>query len=494
MIWLVGAGSGDYGLMTLRGAEVLRRADVVIYDRLIGDGILAMIPETAEKIDAGKISGSHKISQTQINELIIENSKSGKNVVRLKGGDVFLFGRGGEEAEAIINAGLKFEVVPGVSSAMSVPAYAGIPVTHRNFCSGVNIYTAHDKNNLIPDFDKNTLIFLMGVAHAKELQEKLLQTLNPETPCAIIENGTTARQRVIRTKLKLLYKSVIENEIKSPAVIVVGEVAELNLDWRKNLPLNGKKILITRPAGRGERLAEMLRDEGAEVILMPTIKTQTLQGSLDGKNLTGYDWIGFTSVTGVESFFELLSESDRDIREIGTAKIAAIGSATEAALKNHGLRVDYVPEIFDVKNLTEGLKKLSGKILLLRALNGVPEKSFFDEICIYKIDVLKLTKIPKIDIVIFTSASTVRGFLLNVKSVKDTCEGVTAVCIGEQTAEEARRVEFFDKIIIAKCASVDAVFDVVMKVFSPHTWGSLYPSINFGTKKNFYYGGINFLS
>ena len=464
MIWLVGAGPGDYGLMTLRGAEVLKRADVVIYDRLIGDGILAMIPENAEKIDAGKISGSHKISQTQINELIIKNSKSGKNVVRLKGGDVFLFGRGGEEAEAIIKAGLKFEVVPGVSSAMSVPAYAGIPVTHRNFCSGVNIFTAHDKNNLIPDFNKTTSIFLMGVSKAKELQEKLLLTLKPETPCAIIENGTTSRQRVIRTKLNSLYKSVIENEIKSPSVIVVGEVAELNLDWRKNLPLNGKKILITRPSGRGERLSEMLRDEGAEVILMPTIKTQILHGSLDGKNLTGYDWIGFTSVTGVESFFELLSENNRDIREIGNAKIAAIGSATERALKNHGLKVDYVPEIFSVKNLSEGL---TGKVLMLRALNGEPIK-IFDEICIYETSHVKLNKIPEIDLVIFTSASTVRSF---VESVKDMYREVTAVCIGEQTAEEARRVEFFDKIYIAGCATVDAIFEAVMENFSPHTWG-----------------------
>ena len=474
MIWLVGAGPGDYGLMTLRGAEVLKRADVVIYDRLVGDGILAMIPENAEKIDAGKISGSHKISQSQINELIITNAKSGKNVVRLKGGDPFLFGRGGEEAEAIIKAGLKFEVVPGVSSAMSAPAYAGIPVTHRNFCSGVNIYTAHDKNNLIPDFKKNTSIFLMGVAHAKELQKELLQTLNPDIPCAIVENGTTSRQRTIRTKLNSLYKSVIENEIKSPAVIVVGEVAELNLDWRKNLPLNGKKILITRPSGRGERLSEMLRDEGAEVILMPTIKTQTLHGSLDGKNISGYDWIGFTSVTGVESFFELLSESNRDIREIGAAKIAAIGSATEKALKNHGLKVDYVPEIFSVKTLAEGLKNFGGKVLMLRALNGVPIK-IFDEICIYEIEHVKLNKVPKIDMVIFTSASTVRGFVESVESFPHTRGGyskeITAVCIGEQTAEEAQRVEFFDNLFIAKRASVDAIFEAVMEVFSPHTWG-----------------------
>ena len=224
MIYLVGAGPGDSGLLTLRGYEVMQKADVVIYDRLVGAGVLAMIPENAEKFDAGKIPGSHSISQHEIESLIINKAKQGYNVVRLKGGDPFVFGRGGEEAEAIINAGLEFEVVPGVSAAVAVPAYAGIPVTHRNFCSGLNIFTAHDKNNLLPDFENATSIFLMGVAHAKELQEKLLETLPGETPCAIIENGTTSRERIIRTRLDNLYESA--KSVTPPAVIVVGGVAE----------------------------------------------------------------------------------------------------------------------------------------------------------------------------------------------------------------------------------------------------------------------------
>ncbi|MBQ9419975.1 MAG: uroporphyrinogen-III C-methyltransferase, partial [Synergistaceae bacterium] len=225
MIYLVGAGPGDSGLMTLRGREVLAKSDVVVYDRLVGDGVLAMIPESAEKIDAGKIPGSHKISQREIENTIIEKAKTGKNVTRLKGGDPFLFGRGGEEAEAIIKAGLDFEVVPGVSSALAVGAWAGVPATHRDFCGGVSIFTGHDKNNLIPDFDNATLIFLMSVGNAESLAKKLLERLPPETPCSVIANGTTARQKSMKTSLSRLGE--VCGKISPPAVIIVGKVAEL---------------------------------------------------------------------------------------------------------------------------------------------------------------------------------------------------------------------------------------------------------------------------
>ena len=453
MIYLIGAGPGDSGLLTLRGHEILMKADIVIYDRLVGEGVLAMIPESAEKIDVGKISGSHKISQREIEKIIIEKAKIYKNVVRLKGGDPFLFGRGGEEAEAIIKAGLNFEIIPGVSSAFAVPAWAGIPVTHRNFSSGVNIFTAHDKNNLVPDFENSTQIFLMGVGNSQELQKKLLEKFSPETPCSIISNGTTARQKIIKTSLKNLYESC--KKINSPAVILVGNVADLNLDWRKNLPLNNKRILITRPAGRGEKLAALLRDEGAEVIIMPTIKTSVIKNSLDNKNLSGYDFIGFTSVTGVEAFFELLRDSNRDIREIGGAKIAAIGQATAEALKNHGLRVDFVPKIFDLENLVSGI---SGRVLILRASNGPKISKNFDEICIYKTDFVKLNHVPEfLDIIIFTSASTVRGFAESVKDMRE----IKAVCIGKQTADEAKRQGFIN-IKVAKQAAMQEIFNSIM--------------------------------
>ena len=453
MIYLIGAGPGDSGLLTLRGYEILMKADVVIYDRLVGEGVLAMIPESAEKIDVGKIAGSHKVSQCEIEKIIIEKAKTYKNVVRLKGGDPFLFGRGGEEAEAIIEAGLEFEIIPGVSSALAVPAWAGIPATHRDYSSGVNIFTAHDKNNLIPNFNDATAIFLMGVGNAEELEKKLLAKFSPETPCAIISEGTTAKQRVIKTLLKDLHDAA--KKINPPAVILVGRVAELNLDWRKNLPLNNKRILITRPAGRGEKLASMLRDAGAEVIMMPTIKTSVIKNSLDNKKISGYDWIGFTSVTGVEAFFELLSESNRDIREIGNAKIAAIGQATAEALRNHGLKVDFIPEIFDLENLARGI---SGNVLMFRASNGPKIAKNFEEICIYKTDFVKLIHVPKfLDIIIFTSASTVRGFAASVDNMRE----VRVVCIGRQTAEEAKKQRFIN-IEIAKQATMEEIFNSVI--------------------------------
>ncbi|MBR1439133.1 MAG: uroporphyrinogen-III C-methyltransferase, partial [Synergistaceae bacterium] len=201
MIYIVGAGPGDLGLLTLRGYEVLKRADIVIYDNLVGEGILSIIPETAEKLDAGKSAGHHKMKQSEIEAALIKLSSSGKNIVRLKGGDPFLFGRGGEEAEALMREGINFEIVPGVCSALSVPAYAGIPATHRDYSSGVKIFTAHDKNNLIPNSDSSTSIFLMGVANSEALQNELLKTMKPLTPCSIIENGTKSSQRVVRTTL-----------------------------------------------------------------------------------------------------------------------------------------------------------------------------------------------------------------------------------------------------------------------------------------------------
>ena len=466
MIWLVGAGPGDSGLLTLRGYEVLKRADVVIYDRLVGEGILAMIPENAERINAGKSSSAHTLTQNEIESVMIQKAREGKNVVRLKGGDPYTFGRGGEEAEAIISAGLDFEVVSGVSSAVSVPAYAGIPATHRDYCSGLNIFTAHNRENLVPDFSDTVSIFLMGVSHAKDLQEKLLLSLSPETSCAVIQDGTTAHQRIFRTRLDSLYSTVLKNHIAPPAVIVVGKTAGLNLDWRSNLPLNGKRIIITRPHGRGESLSTRLRDLGAEVIHLPTIRLSTLHGSLDGVDLAGWDWIGFTSVTGVNTFFELLAKTGRDIREIGTAKIAAIGSATAESIRAHGLKVDYIPEIFDSQNLAEGLAKTAESVLMFRAENGSEDISRIlnnygirnKQVCIYRTDYVKLVHVPKFtDIIIFTSASTVQGFCQSVSTMRE----VKAVCIGRQTADEAVR-QGFSGVVIAEQADIDSLVKAVL--------------------------------
>ena len=466
MIYIVGAGIGDAGLLTLRAYEILKRTDIVIYDRLIGEGILALIPENAQKIDAGKSPNNHKLSQEKIESLMIELSKTNKIIVRLKGGDPFVFGRGGEEAQALIKAGIKFEIIPGITSAISAPEYAGIPVTHRNYCSGINIYTAHDKNNLIPDFNNTTSIFLMGIANSFELQEKLLLSMNPNTPCAVIENASRSNQRVFRTKLSSLHECIINNQILPPAVIITGQVTSLNLNWRDNLQLNGKRIIITRPAGKNEYLASKLRDYGAEVISMPTIKTSVIHDSLNNLSLSNYDWIGFTSVTGVEAFFELLKENNRDIRELGNAKIAAIGKSTADSLNSHGLKVDFIPQIFDGINLAEGLSKISGNILMFRALNGSPEiekilnhhKIRNKQVYIYRTDYVKLFHVPNFsDIIIFTSASTVKGLCSNTDKLRDSL----AVCIGNQTAEEAMK-SGFKKIKIAEQASIDSILDEII--------------------------------
>ena len=466
-VYIIGAGPGDSGLLTVRAQEILKRAEVVIYDRLVSDSILAMIPENAELIDAGKSSGSHKLSQREIESLIIKLAKTGENIIRLKGGDPFLFGRGAEEAQALINAGIDFEIVPGVSSAICVPEWAGIPVTHRNFCSGLNIFTAHDKNNLLPDFAKTTKIFLMGVANSEILQGKLLldNKLSPDTGCAVIENGTISKQRIIRTELKNLHESIITNKIMPPAVIIVGETAKLKLDWRGKLPLHNKRVIITRPAGRSESLIELLRDSGAEIISLPTIKTSIINDSLTNKNLSGYNWAGFTSVTGVNALIELLRESKRDIRELGGAKIAAIGQATANALESHGLKVDFMPEIYDCEHLARGLTG-QDKILMFRALNGSPEiaKIFdenninYNEICIYRIDYVKLKHVPEYaDFIIFTSASTVRGFAMNTNNLRE----VKAICIGNQTANEALKAGFMN-IEISKQAAIKSIYDCIM--------------------------------
>ncbi|MBR0278399.1 MAG: uroporphyrinogen-III synthase, partial [Synergistaceae bacterium] len=300
------------------------------------------------------------------------------------------------------------------------------------------------------------------------LQMKLLETMPAETPCAIIENGTTSKQRVIRTTLSQLYTSVVSNNIQPPAIIVTGKVASLNLSWRENLPLNGKRIIITRPEGRGDELALKLRDLGAEVIIMPTIRTKIIHGSLDDVNISGYDWIGFTSVTGVNALFELLSETGRDIREIGNAKISAIGQATKDALNAHGLRVDYMPEIFDGFHMAEGLSEFGGKILMFRSENGTPEiNSVFmkygieaENICIYRTDYVKLYKVPELaDIIIFTSSSTVKGFCANTEALREA----TALCIGKQTAEEAMK-SGFTRIKVAEQAVMKALFEACINI------------------------------
>ncbi len=470
-VWLVGAGPGDAGLLTLRGLEAVERADTIVYDRLVGDGVLALMPDRAEKINVGKEGGRHPVSQREIEKILVEKALAGKKVVRLKGGDPFLFGRGGEEIEALKKENIEFEVVPGVTSAIAAPAAAGIPVTHRGLASSLHIITAHTKEGGIAECDYaalarlgGTLVFLMGASALPGICGALLKNgMPPDTPAAAVENGTTARQRRAAGTLSTLPAAVRREGLRPPVVIVVGAVASLGeeFDWKKFLPLSGRKLIVTRPRARAGTLAAKLRALGAEVVECPCISTRTLDVKLPA--LAGFRWAGFTSATGVESFFALLAKEGRDVRELGDAKIAAIGEATAAALRARGLAPAYVPAVYDGASMAEGLARLAEgeKILMFRAKEGSPELTErlraagadFTEFPLYETTYEKPAITPEdADAALFTSASTVRGF---VRAFGGPAVGV-ACCIGRQTAEEAAR-QGFAEIRTADKATLDSL-------------------------------------
>lgn len=473
-VWLVGGGPGDASLLTLRGREVLERAETVIFDRLAGEGLFRFIPEGAELINAGKEGGRHTLPQREIENILVSKALEGKRVVRLKGGDPFLFGRGGEEAEALLRAGIPFEIVPGVSSAIAAPACAGIPVTHRGLASSLHIITGHSKEGGLADINYDalasiggTLVFLMGVSMLRQICERLINSgMDKNSRAAVIERGTTASQRTVFGTL-LTLPAVVEAEgVKSPAVIVVGEVAALGgtLDWKRYLPLAGRRVLVTRPSEKAGKLAGMLRDKGAEVIELPCIKTEAIDFDLPDK--LEYGWIAFTSAVGVESFFRFLRKTGRDIRTIGTAKLAAIGKATAAALEDHGLITDLTPEIFNGAHLGRELavRAAGERVLLLRAEEGsreiTEELKFasigFDEIAVYRTLLEKSRFTPSdIDAALFTSASSVRGLVTACPGI----EAAFACCIGEQTAQEAVKAGFANIRVAAGATLEDLIYE-----------------------------------
>jgi uroporphyrinogen III methyltransferase/synthase len=490
-VWLVGAGPNDPGLLTLKGKSVLEQADVVVYDHLVGSGILAMIPKTAKLINVGKVSGDHPVPQKEINQILVEEALNGKRVARLKGGDPFVFGRGGEELEELCSHGISFEIVPGVTSAISVPAYNGIPVTHRDFCSSLHIITGHTKNLERADIDfpalvkfGGTLVFLMGVASMPVICKELIDAgMDPAMPAAILENGTTAHQRRVVSDLTNLPAAAVEAEIKTPAIIVVGKVCGLaeQFHWAEDRPLGRMKILVTRPKERSSSLAEKLREFGAEVVEAPTIETDeilnndTLNDAL--RNIKNYDWIAFTSPFGVKVFFQRLQELKLDIRMLAGLKFAAIGSATQKAIEEKGILVDLVPETYDGKALGETLanrlltsedaEERKPVVLIPRARIGSEEvlKPLeeagidFEDLPVYDTTEVEYSGLTwydeSVDYVAFTSASTVRGFVKLAGEIDLT--QVKAVCIGEQTAQEAKKYGM--TIHIANKATVDSMVD-----------------------------------
>jgi len=468
-VWLVGAGPGDAGLMTLKGKQVLEQADVVVYDALVGPGVLNMIPENAKLIFAGKRAGNHYLRQEETNRVLLEEAQKGQKVVRLKGGDPFLFGRGGEELELLAENGIPFEVVPGITSAIAVPAYSGIPVTHRDCCSSVHIITGHRRADTSLDIDfealvrtGGTLVFLMGISTLPEICSGLLNAgMAADTPAAVLEKGTRADQRRIGATVSTLAEECDRQHVRTPAIIVVGQVCALadTFSWYEKLPLAGVRVLLTRPRELSSRLAALLRREGAEVLENPSIATVPLESaefeeSLEKLSRGGYDWLVFTSPSGVRIFFGMLLER-KDIRALGNVKVAAIGQGSEKALRSYGIRADYVPPVFDGETLGRELRRICApgeRLLIPRAKLGnqalidelsrsgeleVTDLAAYDTVYVSSpvMDEKAAFAEGEIDYAVFTSASTVKGFAAAVGDMDYS--RVRAICIGKQTASAA---------------------------------------------------------
>jgi len=387
--YLVGAGPSDLGLVTLRAKQLIERAEVIVYDYLCNPEMLQWAPETAEIIYAGKKAGAHTLEQDEINALLVERARAGKQVVRLKGGDPFLFGRGGEEAQALVAAGTPFEVVPGVTSAIAAPAYAGIPVTHRGITSHVTFFTGHEnpaKTESSIDFGAlaklgGTQVMLMGVERIEAIAQKMREHgVRADLPVALIRWGTTARQEVICATLRDIAQRVAERNFAPPAIAVFGEVVSLGkeLHWQDQRPLAGRRIVVTRTRKQASALSDQLRDLGAEVIELPTIR---IEPPSDLRAFAGlvqdahaYDWIVFTSPNGVTAFFEMFYKLYDDARDLGGARIAAIGPATAQRVRNFHLKVDLQPDEFVAEAVVREFKK-EGDIENLRILIARAEEA-----------------------------------------------------------------------------------------------------------------------
>jgi uroporphyrinogen III methyltransferase/synthase len=494
-VWLVGAGPGDAGLFTLKGKQVLDQAQVVVYDSLVGDGVLAMVPQAAELINVGKRAGNHIMRQEQINQVLLEEAQKGKRVVRLKGGDPFLFGRGGEELELLTEYGVPYEVVPGVTSSIAVPAYNGIPVTHRDYCSSVHIITGHKKagQEYNIDFDAlvrthGTLVFLMGVTALGDICSNLMAAgMEKDTPAAVLQQGTTAGQKRIVATVGTLKEEVERQGIETPAIIVVGRVCEVadKFAWYEKLPLAGCKVLVTRPKELISGMAKKLRIQGAEVLELPSIAVAPVEQKEKVMEciakLETYQWIAFTSPSGVRIFFELLMEAGKDIRALGNVKVAVVGQGTKKALTKYSLYPDLMPETYDGASLGAKMAEVceeNARILIPRAAIGnheiISELSkrkdlVVDDAATYDtfyesqelIDEAGEFEKGAIDYAVFTSASTVKGFVNAVPGLDYT--KVRAACIGKQTKQEAEKYGM--QTFVAKEASIDSLVDLVIELY-----------------------------
>lgn len=484
---LVGAGPGDPGLLTRRGFEVLRSADVVVYDALVGAELLDFVRSDAEQIFVGKRAGHHSMTQDEINEVLIEKAREGKKVCRLKGGDPFVFGRGGEEALCCFENEIPFEIVPGISSAIAAPAYAGIPVTHRETATSFAVVTGHTASDeappeAIPNAD--TLVFLMGVRALPLIVSRLLaRGDSPQKPVALVRWGTRMEQETVVGTLETIEEEVAKAGLKAPALIVVGDVVNLRqkLRWFDNRPLWGKTVIVTRAREQASSLVDGLRKLGARVVQCPTIKVEALEETpvLDAEIplLMRNEWVVFTSTNGVDYFWKKLEALNLDTRVFGPALVAAIGPATVAALKKRGIRPDFVPESSISESVAEGLLEHGagkGRVLVVRAQEGreVLEAKLREGGATVKVAPIyrtvpdnsnapqarELIEKGEVDWVSFTSSSTVKNFLdaLGAEFVAANRSKFKVAAIGPVTADSARQFGL-EPDVMAKEASVEAL-------------------------------------
>jgi uroporphyrinogen III methyltransferase/synthase len=496
MVYLVGAGPGDAGLLTLRGAELLRRADVVVYDALANPELLRLAPPGAELISRGH---NMAMPQEEITATIIARAKAGKIVVRLKGGDPFIFGRGGEEAEALAAEKIHFEIVPGVSAISAVPNYAGIPLTHRAHCSSFTVFTGHSDSAdaatalryeqiaKIP----GTKVVLMGTENLGDWTKSLIaHGMAPEMPVAVVQWGTLGKQKSVAGTLATIAKLAAEKKIVPPALTIVGDVVKLRdkLNWFENLPLFGKRIVVTRRTGQAGTFAKRLAELGADVLEVPTIRI-TLPTEKDAivdclLELNAYDWLVFTSANGVTAFFDLFFKRFHDMRDIGGARIAAVGPATAAKLRELHLQVDLQPDAATAKKLAEAFAKFETienlKMCLLRAEvanRELPEAleelgAIVDDIAIYK--TVAETEDPAgagarllaegADWMTFTSSSTVEHFhaRFDLPKLLKKFPQLKIASIGPETSKTIRALKL-EPAVEAKEHTTDGLIAALLK-------------------------------
>ncbi|MFP4368190.1 MAG: uroporphyrinogen-III C-methyltransferase [Candidatus Kapaibacterium sp.] len=495
-VYLVGAGPGDPGLITVKGLMTLRKAEILYYDKLANDLFMDEVPEGAEKVFVGKEAGRHYVKQEDTIQMMIRSANEGKTVVRLKGGDPMIFGRGSEEAEALKKEGIEFEIIPGITAGVGAAAYAGIPLTHRNRVTQTVFITAHESQGKtigqvewekLSQLRNTTLVIYMGVGRIKEVVKTLLNRgMAKDMPAAIIENATLPKQRVFKTQVNRISDIMEENNVKAPCIFIIGPNIKYmdGLEWFGHGPLNGRRVVVTRAKDQARLLIDRLNELGAEVIHLPVIRT-SVYGNIDNFDelkAREFDWVVFTSENGVRYFFAHLEKAGLDARFFANSKIAAIGSGTAAMLRNYRINADFIPKVFTSKEMISEMKELfdiSGQ-KFLRVKGWIQSDILTEELIkagadttalqVYDLAAEQPPEDQKnnlirngADAVIFTSSSTVNNFYeIMGSNAGDILSRAFAAAIGPVT-EETLREKNAGKIITADEHTIDGILKLLLE-------------------------------